>query len=228
MARILRQEKSSSAPILAGPRLTVAEINTMFWDVGGVILSNGWDRPARAEAARKFAIDLAEFEDRHEQASPGFENGKVTLETYLDRTIFYRPRAFSKEEFRDFMFSQSKELPGTRAVLDELAQSGRYLLATLNNEALELNLYRIEHFNLRRVFTAFFSSCFVGARKPDREIYQIALEVTQRPPGNCLFIDDRALNLESARQLGMQAIQFRDAEQLRKDLAALGVDVVAA
>ncbi len=228
MARILRQEKSSSAPILAGPRLTVAEINTMFWDVGGVILSNGWDRPARAEAARKFAIDLAEFEDRHEQASPGFENGKVTLETYLDRTIFYRPRAFSKEEFRDFMFSQSKELPGTRAVLDELAQSGRYLQATLNNEALELNLYRIEHFNLRRVFTAFFSSCFVGARKPDREIYQIALEVTQRPPGNCLFIDDRALNLESARQLGMQAIQFRDAEQLRKDLAALGVDVVAA
>jgi putative hydrolase of the HAD superfamily len=206
----------------------VAEITTMFWDVGGVILSNGWDRPARAEAARKFAIDLAEFEDRHELANTGFENGKVTLATYLHRTVFYRPRAFSEQEFRDFMFSQSKELPGTRALLDELAQSGRYLLATLNNEAMELNLYRIEHFNLRRDFTAFFSSCFVGARKPDREIYQIALEVTQRPPENCLFIDDRALNLENARQLGMHAIQFQDAKQLREDLAALGVAVGAA
>jgi putative hydrolase of the HAD superfamily len=206
----------------------VAGISTIFWDVGGVILSNGWDRPARAEAARKFGIDWNDFEDRHELSSPGFETGKVTLATYLDRTIFCRPRTFSREEFRDFMFSQSRELPGARAVLDELAQSGRYLQATMNNEALELNLYRIERFDLKRDFAAFFSSCFVGARKPDREIYQIALEVTQRDPERCLFIDDRALNLECARQLGMHTIQYRDAKQLREELAALGVPVAAA
>ncbi len=206
----------------------VAGVNTIFWDVGGVILSNGWDRPARAEAARKFGIEWEEFQDRHELASPGFESGEVTLTTYLGRTVFYRPRAFTQEEFRDFMFSQSKELPGGRAVLDELAQSGRYFLATINNEGLELNLYRIAHFNLRSDFTAFFSSCFVGARKPDREIYEIALEVTQRAPERCLFIDDRSLNLECPKQLGMHTIQYRGAAQLREDLAALGVAVAPA
>jgi len=203
----------------------MGEVTALFWDVGGVILSNGWDRAARAEAAKKFGLDWEDFQDRHELASPAFETGQITLDTYLQRTVFYRKRAFTREEFIAFMFAQSQEFPESRAILSALAQTRKYFLATINNEPRELNVRRIEQFNLRREFEAFFSSCFVHIRKPDEAIYRLALEVTQRRPEECLFIDDRALNLESARQMGMRTIHFENAAQLRQDLQANGVTV---
>jgi putative hydrolase of the HAD superfamily len=203
----------------------MADVTALFWDVGGVILSNGWDRAARSEAAKKFGLDWEDFQDRHELASPAFETGQITLDTYLERTVFYRKRAFTRDEFTAFMFAQSQEFPESRAVLSGVARAGKYLLATINNEPLELNMKRIERFNLRREFEAFFSSCFVRIRKPDEGIYRLALEVTQRRPEECLFIDDRALNLECARQIGMRTIHFQTAAQLRQDLAANGVTV---
>jgi putative hydrolase of the HAD superfamily len=179
----------------------MGDVTALFWDVGGVILSNGWDRAARAEAAKKFGLDWEDFQDRHELSSPAFETGQITLDTYLQRTVFYRKRAFTRDEFIAFIFAQSEEFPESRAVLSGLARTGKYLLATINNEPLELNVRRIEQFNLRREFEAFFSSCFVRIRKPDEAIYRLALEVTQRRAEECLFIDDRALNLECARQI---------------------------
>jgi len=201
------------------------DVTALFWDVGGVILSNGWDRAARGEAAKKFGLDWEEFQDRHDLASPAFETGRITLDTYLVRTVFYRKRAFTREEFTDFIFAQSEEFPESRAVLSAVATVGEYLLATINNEPLELNERRIKQFQLRREFKAFFSSCFVGIRKPDEGIYRIALEVTQRQPEECLFIDDRELNLECARQMRMRTIHYQNAAQLRRDLAANGVKV---
>ena len=203
----------------------MGEVTALFWDVGGVILSNGWDRAARAEAAKKFGLDWEDFQDRHELASPAFETGQITLDTYLQRTVFYRKRAFTREEFIAFMFAQSQEFPESRAILSALARTRKYFLATINNEPRELNVRRIEQFNLRREFEAFFSSCFVHIRKPDEAIYRLALEVTQRRPEECLFIDDRGLNLECARQMGMRTIHFENAAQLRQDLLANGVTV---
>src|SRR5580692_2264832 len=201
------------------------DVTALFWDVGGVILSNGWDRADRSKAVKMFGLDWEEFEDRHELASPAFETGQITLDTYLQRTVFYRKRAFTRDEFTAFIFEQSEEFPESRAVLSRLAQAGKYLLATINNEPLELNVRRIEQFNLRREFEAFFSSCFVRIRKPDEAIYRLALEVTQRRAEECIFIDDRALNLECARQMGMRTIHFENAAQLRQDLQANGVTV---
>ncbi len=201
------------------------DVTALFWDVGGVILSNGWDRAARSAAAKKFGLDWEELQDRHDLASPAFETGKITLDTYLQRTVFYRKRNFTREEFTDFIFAQSEEFPESRAVLSGLAATGNYLLATINNEPLELNERRIQQFQLRREFKAFFSSCYLGIRKPDEGIYRLALEVTQRHPEECLFIDDRELNLECARQLQMRTVHFQNAEQLRQDLAAYGVTV---
>jgi putative hydrolase of the HAD superfamily len=201
------------------------DVTALFWDVGGVILSNGWDRPDRAKAVQKFGLDWEEFEDRHELASPAYEIGQITLDTYLQRTVFYRKRDFTREELTDFIYAQSRELPESRAVLSEVAASGKYLLATINNEGLELNEHRIRSFHLRREFKAFFSSCYLGIRKPDVGIYRLALEVTNRQPEECLFIDDRELNLECAHQLQMRTIHFQNAAQLRKDLAANGVTV---
>jgi len=201
----------------------MCDVTALFWDVGGVILSNGWDRGARAAASKKFGIDWEDFQDRHELASPAFETGRITLDTYLQRTVFYRTRSFTRQEFTEFIFAQSKEFPESRAVLAALAATGKYLLATINNEPLELNERRIQQFNLRRDFEVFFSSCYLGVRKPEERIYKVALEVTQRSPDECLFIDDRELNLECARQMQMRTIHFQDAAQLRRDLAANGV-----
>ena len=156
---------------------------------------------------------------------PGFDSGHITLNEYLDRTLFYRPRQFSREEFVEFMFAQSKEYSDVRAVLDRVTESKKYLVASINNEPLELNQYRIEKFDLRKNFTAFFSSCYVRARKPDETIFRMALEVTQQTPGQCIFIDDRSLNLESPRRLGMNVIHHQNAEQLRAELQKFDIEV---
>ncbi len=201
------------------------DINTIFFDLGGVILTNGWDRDSRREAAQAFQLDWEEFQDRHDLAFPAFDAGQSTLNQYLDRTLFYRPRPFTREEFTAFMFAQSKEYPETRAILSALARTGKYLIGAINNEPLELNQYRIEAFQLRQDFQVFFSSCYLNARKPEETIYRIALHVTQRAPESCVFIDDRALNLENPRRLGMNVIHHQNAPQLRQDLQSLGIAV---
>jgi putative hydrolase of the HAD superfamily len=203
----------------------LAKITTLFWDIGGVILTNGWDHGARKEAADTFHLNLDEFRERHDLSFPAFDSGHVTLNEYLDRTLFYRPRSFTREEFTAFMFAQSKEYPETRAILDKVSSSGKYFVGAINNEPLELNQYRIEAFHLRRNFSVFFSSCYVRSRKPEELIFRLALDVTQRPPGECLFIDDRPLNLESPRRLGMNTIHHQNAEQLRSELGKYGVEV---
>jgi putative hydrolase of the HAD superfamily len=203
----------------------LAEITTLFWDIGGVILTNGWDRESRKEAAAAFHLDWEDFQDRHDLSFPAFDSGQITLNQYLDRTLFYRPRAFTREEFSAFMFAQSREFPDVRAILDKVTDSGKYFVGAINNEPLELNQYRIEAFQLRRNFLVFFSSCYVRSRKPEETIFRVALEVSQRPPEQCLFIDDRPLNLESPRRLGMNTIQHQNAEQLRSELGKFGVEV---
>jgi putative hydrolase of the HAD superfamily len=201
------------------------QITTLFWDIGGVILTNGWDRESRKEAAATFHLDWEEFEDRNDLSFPAFDSGQITLNEYLDRTLFYRARPFTREEFTAFMFAQSKEYPEVRAILDKVTNAQRYFIGAINNEPLELNQYRIEAFHLRRNFLVFFSSCYVRSRKPEEAIFRVALEVTQRPPEQCLFIDDRTLNLESPRRLGMNTIHHQDAEQLRRELGKYGVAV---
>ena len=206
----------------------MAEVTALFFDIGGVLLTNGWDRTERTAAAEKFKLDWKEFEDRHELVLHAFEVGEMGLDEYLDRVIFYCPRSFSREKFADYIRARSKELPGTMDVLRRLAQSKQYLISSLNNESREMNAYRIERFGLRRYFDVFLSSCYLGVRKPDEAIYQRALDITQRKGEECVFIDDRALNLECARELGMRTVQFKDAAQLERALRELKVAIAAA
>jgi putative hydrolase of the HAD superfamily len=203
----------------------VSKITTLFFDIGGVILSNGWDRGSRRKAADAFHLDWEEFQDRHDLSFPAFDAGQISLEEYLDRTLFYRKRSFTRDDFIKFMYAQSVELPESRAVLDTLTRSAKYFIASINNEPFELNEYRIRTFDLRRNFLAFFSSCYVHLRKPEELIFRVALRVTQQPPDQCVFVDDRPLNLESPRRLGMNVIHFSDARQLRSDLQTYGVEV---
>jgi len=201
----------------------VPEITAVFCDVGGVLLTNGLDHGERGKLVEKFGLDLSDFEDRHHMLSAAMDDGQMDLDQYLDRTIFYRPRAFRKQEVREFIYSQSEPLPGSLAIIDRIAKTGKVFLAALNNESRELNLHRITTFGLRKYFSVFFSSCYLGVSKPHQQIYQLALDISQRQPEECVFIDDRSLNLESARHLGLHTIQFLNAAQMESDLKNLGL-----
>ncbi len=203
----------------------MAKISTLLWDVGGVLLSNAWDRDLRQRTIDHFGLDWEQFHERHDLVVNAFETGRITLDNYLACTVFHHPRQFTPEAFKAYMFELSTPLPAGLKILSKLAARGCYRLGALNNESLELNLHRIEQFKLRDYFSVFFSSCFVGLRKPEPEIYRLALNVTQRDASECVFIDDRALNVERARQLGMHGIQYKSPEQLIEDLKLLSVEV---
>lgn len=196
-------------------------IRTLFWDVGGVLLTNAWDHEERDRAVEKFQLQKTDFESRHKEAVAAFEEGKVTLDQYLERTVFYQPRKFGKEEFKSYMFSLSKPKPEVLEFARGLA--GKCLMATINNESREVNDYRISQFGLSQIFDLFVSSCYVGLRKPDEKIYRLALDLIQKSPADCCFIDDRSTNIESAAKIGMRTVLMRDPAQLKKDLQSLGV-----
>jgi len=198
-------------------------VTHVFFDIGGVLGSNGWDREQRAAAVRHFGLDVGELEDRHAESIAMLEQGRMTLEEYLRCTVFYRRRPFELEEFRAYMLAQSTPFPDTIELARGLARTGRYRLMTINNESAELNQHRLEQFGLRDVFITFFSSCWVGVLKPARRIYEVALAMSQARPDGSVFIDDRERNLEPAHALGMQTIRFTDALRLRQELADLDV-----
>jgi len=202
----------------------VPKISAVFCDVGGVLLTNGWDHGERARLVEQFGLEGGDFEARHQMLAAGLDTGQLDLDQYLDRTIFYRPRPFPKQAVRDFIYALSEALPDSLALLARLAQARKVFLATLNNESRELNLHRIEKFGLRNYFSVFFSSCYLGVSKPDPQIYRLALDLSQRQAEECVFIDDRSLNLECARQLGLHTIQFLNARQLESDLRSLGLE----
>lgn len=199
-------------------------IRAIFWDVGGVLLTNAWDHSERIATLEHFHLDKEEFHSRHEMLVSSFERGKISLDQYLESTVFYRDRPFTRDEFRNYMLALTKPVPEVLEFATGLAESGKYFMGTLNNESRELNLYRIEKFGLRNIFRLFVSSCFVGLRKPESGIYHLAIDLVQTDPQACCFIDDRALNLEGAARLGMRTIQMQTLKQLKEELGKLGVE----
>jgi putative hydrolase of the HAD superfamily len=198
--------------------------DVILFDVGGVLLTNGWDHAERAAAIEQFRLDRAKFEARHDASNDSWERDLIPLKDYLNATVFYEPRSFSPDDFFAFMLMQSKLLPdGALGILAELAASDNYLLGALNNEARATNDYRFETFGLWNHFKVAFSSCYVGLRKPGLAIYKRALDILGRPAERILFIDDRAENVAGALSAGMKGIQFVGEDQLRRELVSLGV-----
>ncbi len=198
--------------------------DVILFDVGGVLLTNGWDTHERALAIEHFHLDPDAFEALHHKADRSWQSGEITLTTYLDRTIFTEPHSFSRDDFFAFMIAQSKVLPDSAlGTLKQLAASNNYMLGALNNEARETNKYRFETFGLFNYFKVALSSCYLGLVKPDAAIYEAALDILGRPAERILFIDDRAENVDGALKAGMQAIRFEGDRKLRSDLASLGV-----
>jgi len=202
----------------------MSPFDVILFDVGGVLLTNGWDHKERAAAVKHFKLEAQAFETRHEDVAPAWERGEIDLNKYLDATIFYEPRGFSRDEFFAFMLEQSQLLPhGAMGILEELVASNHCLVGALNNEARETNEFRFDKFGLRRYFKVALSSCYLGLRKPDAAMYHRALEIFGSAPPRVLFIDDRKENVASGAAAGMKAIQFTGELALSKELKRLGV-----
>lgn len=199
------------------------KIKHLFFDLGGVILTNGWDRHCREATAERFGLTVDTLQARHYNLAGDFETGRLRLDEYLDRVVFYKDRDFSREDFKVAMTSSSAVLGNSLEILDKLLAAGHYRMYTLNNESLDLNLFRIEEFGLRKYFHHFFSSCFLGAKKPDEIIFEKVKWITQFDPADCLFIDDRKGNAEAARRCGFHAVHLEDHTRLEDHLREYGL-----
>jgi len=198
--------------------------DVILFDVGGVLLTNGWDHRERANVLEQFHLDRAEFEARHNEPNDAWERDAITVKEYLDATVFYQLRSFNHDEFLNAIRAQSQLLPdGAMGILKELAASDKCMLGVLNNEARATNDYRFEKFGIREQLDVAFSSCYVGLRKPGTAIYRRALDILGVRPERVLFIDDRAENTAGAEAVGIKAIRFANDGQLRGELGALGV-----
>jgi putative hydrolase of the HAD superfamily len=200
-----------------------APITALFLDVGGVLLTNGWDRQARRQAAERFNLDYDEMDERHHLTYDTYEEGKLSLDDYLDRLVFYRKRSFSRDEFKQFMFDQSQPYPDMLDFIPRLKAAHNLKIAVVSNEGWELTVYRIKTFKLGDFVDCFISSCFVHFRKPDPDIYRLALDVIQVPPEQVAYLDDRAMFVEVAHSLGIHGIHHTSYETTRQALAALGL-----
>ena len=178
----------------------------LFFDIGGILLTNGWGHESRRRACEKFNIDYAEVDALHNFIFNVYEIGRITLDEYLDTVVFNHPRDFPREDFKEFMFSQSQELPEMLQWLKEWKKDSGYRIISINNEGRELNEYRVKKFKLHDCFDVFISSCEVKMRKPDPGIFQLAMGIAQAPPEQCIYFDDRIMFVHAAHKLGIRSM----------------------
>jgi putative hydrolase of the HAD superfamily len=198
-----------------------SSIKFLFFDIGGILLTNGWGHESREEAAKIFGLDYNEVKELHTFIFNTYEAGSISLDEYLDTVVFNHPREFTREDFKNFMYEQSKELPDMLAWLKEWKKDCGFRIISINNEGKELNDYRIKKFKLHECFDAFVSSCEVGIRKPDPKIFRLAMGIAQAQPQEAVYFDDRKMFAIAAGKLGMQAYQHTAFESTKKILEQL-------
>lgn len=202
-----------------------SSITILFLDIGGVLLTNGWDHHARKRAAINFKLELAEMNDRHHLTVETYEEGKLTLEEYLDRVMFYKERPFTPAQFRKFMFAQSKPYPKMIDLVRRLKARCGLKIVVVSNEARELNVYRIRTFKLDGFVDFFISSCFVHVRKPDTDIFRLALDIAQTPARQVVYIENTPMFVEVAESLGIRSVLHTDYSSTCAKLASFGLEV---
>jgi putative hydrolase of the HAD superfamily len=201
-------------------------VTTLFLDIGGVLLTNGWDNNSRKRAADQFGLVYDEMNERHHLTFDTYEEGKLSLDEYLGRVVFYEKRSFSREEFKAFMYAQSQPFPEMIELMRGLKTRYGLQVAAVSNEGRELTVYRVQQFKLGAFIDFFVSSCFVHYRKPDADIYRIALDIAQVSPQQVVYIDDRPMFVEVAQGLELRGILHKDRETTQKALEAVGLSLM--
>jgi len=199
-------------------------ISTIFTDVGGVLLTNGWGRSGRKKAIEVFNLDPVETEERHHLTFDTYEVGKISLDEYLERVVFYTERNFSVSDFRGFMFEQSQPYPEMISLMQGLKEKYKLKIAVVNNEGRELNDYRIKKFKLDSFVDFFISSSFVHFRKPDADIFRVAIDIAQVSVSEIVYLDDRPLFVQVAESLGLKGIIHTSYESTTEELKSLGLE----
>lgn len=199
------------------------QIKCLFLDIGGVMLTDGWDESARRRAAVKFDLDFSEMNHRHHIVFATYEEDKLTADEYLSQAVFFEERPFTQDQFREFMFAQSKADPDTIELIRTLKAKYGLKTVVVSNEARELNAYRIRKFKLDEFIDVFVSSCFVGMRKPDADIFRLALDIAQVPPDQIVYIENTAMFVDIAEEMGIRSILHADYESTRVKLEEFGL-----
>jgi putative hydrolase of the HAD superfamily len=200
-------------------------ITALFLDIGGVLLTNGWDHIARRQAAQAFHLDYDELEERHHLSFDTYEEGKYSLDEYLQQVVFNLPRSFTLKDFKSFMLSRSRPFPDMLDLVQSIKSKYGIKTVAVSNEGREINAYRIQTFHLDQLIDTFVSSCYVHYRKPDPDIYRIALDISQSTPDEVIYIDDRPLFVEVAKNLGIHGIIHHDYKITRKEISAWGLSI---
>jgi putative hydrolase of the HAD superfamily len=200
-----------------------APVTTLFLDVGEVLLTDAWDHLARRRAAKHFELKWSEMEERHALVFETQEEGRMTFQEYLDWVVFYRKRSFTRSQFRDFIFAQSKPYPGMIELIARLKFRHGLKIVVVSNESREMNAYRIRAFKLDRLVDTFITSCFVHMRKPDVNIFRLALDVAQTPPARIVYIDNTPMFVQIAEGLGIRSILHVDLKSTCAKLASFGL-----
>lgn len=200
------------------------DITHLFTDLGGVLLTNGWDRGLRKLVASRFEIDAAEMDERHHLTYDTYEAGKISLSEYLRRVVFWEPRSFTEQQVVDFMLEQARCFPEMIDLVRGIKERHRLHVVVVSNEGRELTADRIRRFGLKEFVDFFVVSSYVHFRKPDEDIFRIALDLAQADPAQVAYLDDRHMFVEVAGRLGMRALWHRDYASTRAELAALGLD----
>jgi putative hydrolase of the HAD superfamily len=198
-------------------------LRAIFTDIGGVLLTNGWDRGSRRKAIEFFKLDDEETEERHHLCFDTLEVGKITLDEYFDRVVFYKRRPFTKGEFWKFMCNQSQALPRMLQLMRHLKNKYGLKIVVISNEGRELAEYRIKQFNLDSFADFFIISSFVHFRKPDADIFRMALDIAQVVPKHVVYLEDRPMFVQVARALGIHGIRHIDYNSTRERLAEMGL-----
>jgi putative hydrolase of the HAD superfamily len=198
-------------------------ITTLFLDIGGVLLTNGWGHVSRIASAKAFNLNYDEMQSRHKLLMATFEEGKLTLSEYLNKIIFYKERPFTQESFSKFMFAQTTPDKEMIELIRQLKEKYHLKIAVVNNEARELNEFRIKKFQLNQFVDFFISSCFVHLRKPDADIFQLALDIAQVSPENVLYIEDTQMFVDIARNFGIRSIKHINLLSTSTELASFGL-----
>ena len=198
-------------------------ITHLFTDLGGVLLTNGWDRGLRKAVAAQFEIDPDEMDERHHLTYDTYEAGKISLSVYLQRVVFWKARNFTEDQVVDFMLSQARAFPEMIELYRRLKAKHGFRIVVVSNEGRELTADRIRRFKLKEFVDIFVVSSYVHFRKPDEDIFRLALDVAQADPAEVVYVDDRPMFAEVAGRLGMREIWHRDLERTRAAFEALGL-----
>jgi len=202
------------------------KITTLFLDIGGVLLTPGWDRVVRKKAAAYFKLDYDAMDDRHHITVETFEIGKITLDEYLKRVVFCDKQDFTPTDFRDFMFAQSLPFAKMISLITKLKEEHRLKIVVVSNESRELNAYRIKKFGLDKLADCFISSSFVRLRKPDTDIFKLALDLSQVAAKQIVYIDDQIMFVQLAEGFGINTIHHTDYESTITKLESFGLRII--